>query len=243
MNSIIDVYFNNYLQESSGGQVAGVMELTSTSLEDARIYAEQIFKRNGRLLDDEIPDFDINFIIAQKKAKMGYTKRRDMPVISTNDVRDLQNRLKKGSIDIKEPFAPTTDPNNPFPQGLSGEQAKVWLNSGFYDGSVTDDIINASIKKIKANQLIPIQQQIYFDKSIESISKKGNKISKNYLREKSIFITSSDNRIIDGHHRFLSAMLLDPKMTLTCFAIDLPINILLPLSLAYGDAIGNKRNT
>ena len=51
------------------------------------------------------------------------------------------------------------------------------------------------------------------------------------------YVISKDNRIIDGHHRYLSAVLVDPKINVTCLEIDLPINELLPMTLAYTDAI------
>ena len=51
-----------------------------------------------------------------------------------------------------------------------------------------------------------------------------------------------DNRIIDGHHRFLTTVLINPKIKVNCLKIDLPIRELLPLTLAYTDAIGNVRN-
>ena len=38
------------------------------------------------------------------------------------------------------------------------------------------------------------------------------------------------------------ALLLDSNMKVYVLEIDLPISKLLPLSIAYGDAIGNKRN-
>ena len=43
-------------------------------------------------------------------------------------------------------------------------------------------------------------------------------------------------------HRFLSAVLVDPRINVTCLEIDLLINELLPMTLAYSDAIGNVRN-
>ena len=55
-------------------------------------------------------------------------------------------------------------------------------------------------------------------------------------------MVSKDDRIIDGHHRFLSAVLVDPAIQVTALEIDLPIKDLLPLTLAYTDAIGNVRN-
>jgi hypothetical protein len=62
------------------------------------------------------------------------------------------------------------------------------------------------------------------------------------LGNKTFFITSADNFIIDGHHRWLSGIVLDPNLKVNTLSIDLPIKDLLPMATAYGDAIGNKRN-
>ena len=91
--------------------------------------------------------------------------------------------------------------------------------------------------------LKPIQKQIYFDKSFKNISDYDFKDTMKFLKsDKNIFIISSDNAIIDGHHRFLTAMLIAPNITVNTIAIDLPIKQLLPLTLSYTDAIGNQRN-
>lgn len=234
--------FKEFLQE--GGQSAGKLELVKLSLEKAREYAEQKFKEYNRDLDKEIPNFDKNFIFAQKKANMGKTLRKDMPVIDEKDVKLLQNRLKSGKFDIKAPFSPDTNPKNPFPEGLSGEQAKQWLQDGIkkFDGSSKDDVVKTQITNTVVKDLIPIQKQIYFDKCINATAEHGVKDSINFLKNSTLII-SSDNHIIDGHHRFLSSVLINPNMKMRCLQIDLPIKTLLPLTLSYSDAVGNKRNS
>lgn len=109
-------------------------------------------------------------------------------------------------------------------------------------GKSTDDVIKVKKAKVAVGKLKPIQKQIYFDKSIADVIKFGVSASNNFLFGKSFFIISSDNYIIDGHHRYLSSILLDPKGSVNALVIDLPIKTLLPLTLAYGDAIGNSRN-
>ena len=111
------------------------------------------------------------------------------------------------------------------------------------DGDAKDDIVDVKIKRVAVGNLKPIQSQIYFDKSIKNVATHGAKGTKDFSASKSNFyVVSSDNRIIDGHHRFLSAVLVDPSIQVTALEIDLPIKELLPLTLAYTDAIGNVRN-
>tara|TARA_Y100000310_G_C20507004_1_gene726905 strand:+ start:211 stop:1017 length:807 start_codon:yes stop_codon:yes gene_type:complete len=226
-----------YNMVEAGGEAAGKMELLSTSYEDALKFAvEKKFDVDG------VKDFEANFKAAQSAAKRGKTKRKDMPVIDDADVKKLQARLQKGTLDITKPFHKDTDPKDPFPTGLQGLDAQEFMKRGLKDGSKTDDIVPVSIKKKKISDLIPIQKQIFYDKSMEATAKFGIKGTTDFVSNKSFFVTSDDNFIIDGHHRFLSAMLLDPNMKINALSIDLPIKKLLPLAVAYGDALGNKRN-
>jgi hypothetical protein len=55
-------------------------------------------------------------------------------------------------------------------------------------------------------------------------------------------IVSKDNFILDGHHRWLCGMLIDPMIELKTIVIDLPKERLMKLLLSYSDALGNERN-
>jgi hypothetical protein len=231
--------FNVYITEKKGGASAGKLEVVTTSLEVAREYTLSKFPT----LDKDIPDFDNNYVLVQKLAYKGSTKRKDMPVITSKDIDKFQKRLSKGKLDIIKPFSKDTSPNNPFPEGLFGDNADKFLEAGLKknDGDEIDDVVKVTRDKISAKDLIPIQDQIYFDKGIGTIIKNGVDGTIKLLNSK-VLIVSSDNRIIDGHHRFLSAILLDRNMKLNVLKINLPLSKLLPLAIAYGDAIGNKRN-
>jgi hypothetical protein len=235
--------FKEFINEA--GEAAGKLELVKTKVEDAKEFAIKVFTKFGNVLEEEIPNFEENYKTAQKKAGNGRTLRKDMPVIDEKDVKDFQKRLEDGYIDINAKFSKGTDPKNPFPEGLSGKKAKEWLVAGLKsvepDGTNTDKI-NTKLAKVKVSDLKPIQKQIYFDKSITATAEFGAKGTKGFLTKKSTFIVSADNFIIDGHHRFLSGLLIDPNLEVNCLVIDLPISKFLPLSLAYGDAVGNKRN-
>lgn len=236
--------FSLFLSEAgSVAQAGGKLEIVKTPLAKARAYAEKLFAEQGLSLDDEMPDFDKNYLIAQKRAGLGKTKRSDMPVINHDDVRDLQYRLKHGFLDVKKPHNNLFP--NPFPEGLSGADVHKWLEGGLpiYDGEKNDDKIKVSTKKIAADKLIPIQQQIYFDKAIEKIIRKGVARQTHHISDgASYLIVGKNGSIIDGHHRYLSGILLNPKMPIQCLVIDLPIEKLLPLTQSYTDAVGNQRN-
>ena len=226
------------------GKTAGKLELVSTDVVKARKFATDIFKQNGWDIDVEMPNFFKNYKVAQSIAGSGKAKRNQMPTIDAKDVKDFQLRLSRGYIDINAPHAKETDANNPFPEGLSGNQAERWLQNGLpqHDGAKpTDDVIKVTKKSVPVKNLKPIQKQIYFDKSIKKIARWGTETSKKFMK-KTTFIVSNDSFIIVGHHRYLSAMLVDPTQQVNTITIDLPMRILLPLALAYGDARGNQRN-
>tara|TARA_B100000963_G_scaffold195085_2_gene169761 strand:- start:8931 stop:9650 length:720 start_codon:yes stop_codon:yes gene_type:complete len=224
-----------------GGAAAGTLELVKTSYEKALEHA----KSKGVKIEEMIPSFKKNFEMAKKLAAKGFAKRKDMPVIDNTDVKNFQKRLSNGLIDIRAPFAKNDLPDEPFPQGLDRNTGKTWVKSGLprFDGNAKDDIVTVSAKKVAVKNLKPIQKQIYFDKSFKNIADYDLKDSLKFLKsDKNIFIISNDNAIIDGHHRFLTAMLIDPNISVNTIAIDLPIRELLPLTLSYTDAIGNQRN-
>jgi hypothetical protein len=220
-----------------GGSDAGKLNIETTPFDKALAHME---KRG--LSEKDIPNFEKNYKLAQQKAKIGWTRREGMPVITSRDVQEFQRRLAGGTLDIYKPASPTTDTHDPFPEGLKGKEAEDFVERGLKDGSKTDDIIPIQKRKIPVKDLKPIQKEIFFDKSISKVMLHGMAKSLKFVSETSLFITSSDNYIIDGHHRFLTAILLNPNMRVNCLSIDLPLKKLLPLSLAYGDAIGNQRN-
>jgi len=231
------------LEEGKGGAAAGKLELIKTTFAKAKDYVENLYKDFD--IEKEIPNFKKNYEYAQKLARGGFAQRKDMPVIDNRDIKLLQKRLKSGAIDISRPFADNEVPDDPFPQGLDKTIGKKWVSGGLakFDGDAKDDIVDVKIKQVPVGNLKPIQSQIYFDKSIKNVAKFGAQGTKDFSASKSNFyVISSDNRIIDGHHRFLSAVLVDPKIKVTALEIALPIKDLLPLTLSYTDAIGNVRN-
>ncbi len=233
---------------SEAGQEAGKLELVKIDLQTAIEAGNEIFNKQNKDLYEEIPNFDKNFLFAQKQAGIGKTLRKDMPVIDGNDVKMFQAKLKDGSIDINEPHSPhsifSLATHDPFPEGLSGTKAKEWLVNGLKhrDGDKNDDIVKVLNEKVVVGKLKPIQKQIYFDKAMKDTASFGAVGSRNFLENETFFIVSVDNFIVDGHHRYLAAIVIDPKMKVNVVKVDLPIKQLLPLSLAFGDAIGNKRN-
>ena len=80
------------------------------------------------------------------------------------------------------------------------------------DGDKDDDKVDVKIKKIAVGKL-----NLFRVKSIlmcleQECIKVGAKGTKDFSASKNNFyVVFKDDRIIDGHHRFLSAVLVDPS--------------------------------
>jgi len=228
------------VEEQKAGQAPGKLELVDTSWGDFLDYLEEL---RFEEFPDKIPELRDNYEKAVRLASMGWTERREMPVINEDDVKDLQKRLRYGYIDVRDPWHETTDPKDPYPEGLSGEEAEIFLNRGLWDGDPEGDRVDVDIVTKRVGDMIPIQEQIYVDKSVDNIAKFGVDSTIDFLTCKdNYFITSNDDYILDGHHRFLSGILINPDLNVQSLEIELPITKLLPLLRAYSDAVGNPRN-
>ncbi len=166
----------------------------------------------GDDLMSEIKGFNRNFELAQQMVLNGWTKRKDMPVI--DNVESFKNAIELGHID---------------------------LDTGKFDSSsYVVNRVNIDNRTYKAKDLFPIQKQIYLDKALKSLQGQNLETSK-YFLQTTKFVSSYDE-IIDGHHRWLTAILVNPEMDLSSISFQMSIEHLLPLAVGYSDSIGNKRN-
>ena len=114
----------------------------------------------------------------------------------------------------------------------------ISLNKEYHRGKKK---IHFSLQKVAVSSLTPIQDQVFFDKVIEAAARETRSETLTFLRN-TIFVVSSDHRIVDGHHRFLSAMLINQNMKVPVLSVDLPIGELLPMMLKFSDQRNNVRN-
>jgi hypothetical protein len=223
--------FEAYMAEA-GGLEAGKYEVAKINLETAIGLMES----KGYFDQIEKGVFSRNFINLQKLVAMGKTKRKDMPVLSGADVSLFAEKLSNGLVDVHKPYSDFTT------KGLTinTTNAEVFMTAGKMDGVEEDDIVNAKFEPIAANKLKPIQEQIYFDECMGFLEHGLQKAVA--IVESKNSVVSSDNFIIDGHHRWGFAMLFAPTMKFRCLSIDLEIEKLVKVALDFGDALGNARN-
>lgn len=90
---------------------------------------------------------------------------------------------------------------------------------------VKDYDIKGKKKKIEVKKLAPGQNEIFLDEIIEHLLKKEDfvkKALKGKIKDDDILM-SEDKHIIDGHHRWVSAFILNPDCKLKCTRINLPL--------------------
>jgi hypothetical protein len=100
--------------------------------------------------------------------------------------------------------------------------------------------IDATARKM-VRDLQPIQAQIYADKSIDGTMSHGIESTRQFLQGAHLFV-SKELHILDGHHRWLSGMLIEPSLEVPLFVVDEEEMDALRDTLAYSDAAGHGRN-
>ena len=121
-----------------------------------------------------------------------------------------------------------------FPNPVTQAFADFFLSKGKKDGVEGDDVVNSKKATISASKLFPSQDAIYLGKSLGMavVGIRGGDLGA---------IISSDNYILDGHHRWAASLLADPKSKVSGTQVDLAIEDLIPVLRATGDALGNQR--
>jgi len=114
-----------------------------------------------------------------------------------------------------------------------GEEA--WLSKGTRDGGEPgDDIVKTVNVEVPAGSVKPSQSAIYLRKTL-GMAFGGQMVGGNLNA-----IISSDNHILDGHHRWAATMLTDPNVKVGGKKSQLPIADLIPVLRGAGLAYGNE---
>ena len=230
---------DSFLAEA-GGETGWVVQVHKTPTDKAIPVVSKIMEKKHRVLEHEIPDFADNYEMLRAAVKKSWgVARKDMPVINADQIDQFARALREGALDILKPFAKGKMLTAADVMKLSDPEEYVTL--GLKDQNHNDDKLVAKMKMVAAKDLKPIQEQIYLDKMADMIAKFGPVKPGNPVT-KLTMITSADNYIIDGHHRWGVTMMSDPTVKLQVLQVPLKIDDLLKVTLAYGFSIGNKPN-
>jgi hypothetical protein len=100
----------------------------------------------------------------------------------------------------------------------------------FKKGIENNDIEGEKVK-ITATDLEPSQKEIFLDQVISYLLK-NDKFVKNALKGKikdKEIVISSDNCIVDGHHKWIAAFILNPKCVIKCTKVNMTYKEAIPI--------------
>lgn len=127
--------------------------------------------------------------------------------------------------------------------------AEEWLSAGSGPKGDADKLPGEEVM-IAVKDLQPIQKQIFVVKALKmAAEQQGERKDMAWLLntkpgdDSPYTIVSNDNFILDGHHRWLGAYLVDPDTQMKCVKISMTCKELLDLTNKFTGAIGNKPNT
>jgi len=236
----------NEVNDFLGGAVDVLMEgskkmnVATVPLVKARAYAESVFRKAGKDLDAVLPDFNKNYLMLQRKTKAALdVPRIQMPVIEPVDMKDFHGRLKKGRLDLFQPYAKgKLKLAGSSWNKMDDKEGQEWVELGVKDGNKTDDVIKASWGSVAGKDMLPTQSQIWLEKLIVNIDKFGKPGPGSPILKTTI-IVSKEGYILDGHHRFGQVMLADPGLKIRALKVPLSIGFLLKVGRSYGGARGH----
>lgn len=132
---------------------------------------------------------------------------------------------------------------------LEDPKAKTLLEDGF-GGELGDTKLTFSVKEIPVSQLMPTQSEIDLDKSLKHALTKEESFNKTFSNPIEInkpIVTFRQNYVIDGHHTWLQAIVLNPTGKILSFNYDGDISPIQMLKAVQGTiaavkADDNKNN-
>lgn len=106
---------------------------------------------------------------------------------------------------------------------LDDPKAATLLKDGF-GGELGDTKLTFSVKHLKPKALRPTQSEIDVDKSLKHALDIPSNIDNDFKKEVVIanmpLVTFRSNYIIDGHHRWSEAAIVNPDANMVCFDYD-----------------------
>jgi len=240
-------------------------------LDNYKLKPDQVMAMiGGGDIDKGKQMFVANFNTLRKAASSsGKPPRAWMPVIKPNDIPGLVRALKAGQIDIAIPHADLKKKTESFLSALNdmlteapkykdkeidmakgkgqpkpAPDKKTFLKKGTMDNVKADDIVRGiKVAEIPVKQLKPSQDEIYGSKIALNMTKMGPTVGgKTAFGEPDIIVTS-DNYILDGHHRWATAWAGHPSNKIKVTVIPLPLKHLFLVLRAYGAALGNPQQS
>ena len=223
------------------------LNVAITDVETAYEWTLEQFQLAGLTMTDYIPHFQENYLSLQEECRLAIDiPRIDMPVIDPDELGDFQLKLKRGELDVFTPFAIGDELYSPEDLIKDTPDALKFLQLGYEDGLIPDDMVDAKITKTAVGLMRPTQSQIWLDKLVNNIIQWGKPSPQGAYDKDSTILTatiaiSQEGYILDGHHRYGQVALVNPALKMQTLYIAVPIRVLIDIARPYGNAIGNEQ--
>ena len=223
------------------------LNIAITDVDTAYEWSLKQFEMSGLTMTDYIPHFQENYLSLQEECRLAIDiPRIDMPVIDPDELGDFKLKLQRGELDVFTPFAIGDELYSPEDLIKDTPDAIKFLQLGYEDGLIPDDMVDAKITKTAVGLMRPTQSQIWLDKLIGNIIQWGKPSPQGAYDKDSKILTatiaiSQEGYILDGHHRYGQVALVNPTLKMQTLYIGVPIRVLVDIGRPYGNAIGNEQ--
>jgi len=239
---------------AGGGETGGIIEIATT--DSATFRAMFLDRFGGGPLAALAGDAVVNYRRLRKKVladPLGID-RKDMPVIDRRHVERLHHDLVRGHFDLVPPYNRhlarllPADADRFIPTAGEIAESKRLAQAWAHSGDHRRDRVTARYDEQRTRRLRPIQRQIYLDKVFANLAEIAEAHPRQTLPHlerhfrATTLVVSGDRRIIDGNHRWATMMVCAPRFRLNCLVVELPLDTLLKVSMAFTGLIGNRPN-
>ena len=163
-------------------------------------------------------------------------------IFESREVSTTSNKQRKKELEKWLKHKKYKDYVDTLNKMIDDPKAKTLLEDGF-GGELGDTKLTFNIKEIPVSQLMPTQLEIDLNKSIKHALVNRDSLCKTFSDPIEInkpIITFRENYIIDGHHTWLQAIILNPSGKILSFNYDGDISPIQMLKAVQGSIAAVK---
>ena len=163
-------------------------------------------------------------------------------IFESREVSTTSNKQRKKELEKWLKHKKYKDYVDTLNKMIDDPKAKTLLEDGF-GGELGDTKLTFNVKEIPVSQLMPTQSEIDLNKSIKHALVNRDSLCKTFSDPIEInkpIITFRENYIIDGHHTWLQAIILNPNGKILSFNYDGDISPIQMLKAVQGSIAAVK---
>lgn len=163
-------------------------------------------------------------------------KNLNLYIFESREVSTTSNKQRRKELEKWLKHKKYDDYVDTLNKMLEDPKAKTLLEDGF-GGELGDTKLTFSAKEIPVSQLMPTQSEIDLDKSLKHALINKESFKKTFTDPIEInkpIVTFRQNYVIDGHHTWLQAIVINPKGKILSFNYDGDISPIQMLKAVQG---------